>query len=162
MSNELNEPYNNTIIPRQNYNNAILNTRRKHARLKGDSGASSHFTREEDQHCLENVVNATGPMITMPDAGTLQANKHGTLPLPSILSSAATIATIVPGLKFYSMLSLGQLCGNGCNVLLNKQKMYAIKDKEVVIEGERNHRDGLREIFCTIKPQRKNECPNQK
>ena len=45
------------------------------------------------------------------------------------------------------MLSLGQLCDNGYNVLLNKQKMYAIKDKEVVIEGEWNQHDGLGDII---------------
>ena len=74
-------------------------------------------------------------MIIMPYAGTLQANKHGSLPLPSTLSPSETIATIVPGLKSSSILSLGKLCDDVCNVLLNKQNMYEIKDKEVVIEG---------------------------
>ena len=67
MSNELNEPYNTTIIPRQNSQNEILNTRRDHVRLKGDSGASSYFTREEYQHCLDKLVNAAGPMSTILD-----------------------------------------------------------------------------------------------
>ena len=52
MSNELNELYNTTIITRQNSQNAILNTKRNHVRLKGYSGASIYLTREEDQHCL--------------------------------------------------------------------------------------------------------------
>ena len=72
-------------------------------------------------------------MIIMPYAGTLQANKHGSLPLPSTLSPAATITIIVPDLKSSSLLSLGQLCDSGYNVLLNKQKMYSIKDKEAGI-----------------------------
>ena len=72
MYNELNEPYNATIVPRQNSQNEILNTRRDLVRLKGDGGASSHFMIEEYQHCLDNIVNATGPMITMPYTGTLQ------------------------------------------------------------------------------------------
>ena len=59
------------------------------------------------------------------------------------LLPAVTIATILPGLNIYYMLSLGQFCDDGCNVLLKKQKMHAIKDKEVVIEGEHNQRDGL-------------------
>ena len=85
--------------------------------------------REEDQPCLDNIVNAPVPMIIMIDEGTLQEIKHGSLPLPSTLSPAATTATIVPGLNSSSFLSLGHLCDNGCNILLKKQKMYAIKEK---------------------------------
>ena len=84
---------------------------------------------EEYQHCLDNIVNAPGPAIITPEAGTLQASKHGSLPLPTILSPVATIATIVPGLKSYYLLSLGQLCDDDCNDLLTKQNMYTIKEK---------------------------------
>ena len=82
-------------------------------------------------------------MIVMLDVGILQERKHGSLPLPSILSPAVTIATIVPGLKSSSLLSLGQLFDDSFNVLLNKQNSYSIKDKKVVIEGKQNQRDGL-------------------
>ena len=58
------------------------------------------------------------------------------------------------------MLSLGQLCENGYNVLLNKQKMFAIKDKEVVIEGERNQRDGLWDIIIISHPNNKTVVQN--
>ena len=114
---------------RKNNQNEILNIRKTIVRLKGDSGISRHFMREEYQHCLEKIVDATGPMIIIPDTVTLQASKHGSLPLPSILSLSETIAKIVQGLKSSSLLSLGQLCDNGCNVILNKQNIYAIKDK---------------------------------
>ena len=49
----------------------------------------------------------------MPDTGTLQANTQGYLLIPSILSPESTIATIIPGLKSYYLLSLGQLCNDG-------------------------------------------------
>ena len=75
---------------------------------------------KEDKQCLENNVNVPGPMITMPDSGTFQAKTHGFLPLPSILSSAATTATIITGLKISSPLSFGQLCDDGCNLMFNK------------------------------------------
>ena len=71
---------------------------------------------------MDNIVNATGPMIIMPYTGTLYASKHGSIPLPSILSPEANIDTIVPGLKSYYLLSLGQLCEGGCNVLINKKR----------------------------------------
>ena len=45
------------------------------------------------------------------------------------------------------MLSLGKLCDDSYNILLNKQKMYAKEDKEVVIEGEQHHRNGRWDII---------------
>ena len=82
---------------------------------------------------MNNIINAPGPMIIMLYTGTLQTSNHGSLPLPSILSPTETIDTIVPELHSSPLLSLGQLCENGCNVILNKQKKYAINKKEVVI-----------------------------
>ena len=67
-------------------------------------------------------MNAPVPMIIIPDAGTLQASKYGSLPLPSLLSPEATISTIVSGFKIYYFLSLGELSCGGCNVLLKEQK----------------------------------------
>ena len=105
---------------------------------------------------IGNIVNAPGPMVIILDAGILQANKHGSLPLPSILSIESTINTIVPVLKSSSLFSLGQVCDDVCNVALNKQKIYAIRDKELVIEGERNHRYGLWVIIIPAHPNDKN------
>ena len=68
-------------------------------------------------------------MIIIPEAVALHANNNGSLPLPITLSPAATTATIVPGLKSYYMLSIGQLCDDGFNLLLNKHNMYAMKEK---------------------------------
>ena len=69
---------------------------------------------QEDLHCSDNIIiNLTGNMISMPDAGTLQENKHDTLPPPSILSSAATIAQNLPGSKSSYSFSLGRLCDDG-------------------------------------------------
>ena len=43
------------------------------------------------------------------------------------------MAIIAPGLKSYSIFSIGKLCDDGFNVIINKQNMHVIKDKEVVI-----------------------------
>ena len=51
--------------------NEILNIISIIVRLKVDNGASSHFIIEKYQHCLDNIVNSIGPIIIMPEAGTL-------------------------------------------------------------------------------------------
>ena len=86
-------------------------------------------------------------MIFIPDAGTLHANKHGSLPLTSTLPPEATAAKIVSGLKSSYILSLGQLCDDCCNAIPNKKNRYSINDKEVVIKWEHNQRDDIWEII---------------
>ena len=113
---------------------------------KGDSGATSHYIREEDQSCLLNIQKHQGPTITLPDASTLTSTKLGTLPLPTTLSSKAKYANIVPGLKSASLISLSQLCDDGCDVLLNDKNLYAVKDKQLVLQGFRNKHDKLWDI----------------
>ena len=73
---------------------------------KGYIWESSHFMREEDQNCWEKRINSTGSMIIIPDAGTLHANKHSSVPLQITLSPTATITIIVPFLKSYYMFHL--------------------------------------------------------
>ena len=52
----------------------------------------------------------------------------------------------MPQLKSSSLLSLGQLCDDGCDVILNKGKLYAVKNKEVILQGFRNTTDSLWDI----------------
>ena len=60
------------LLSREKTQNEKLNIRRTIVRLKLDSRASIHFTRGEDQHCLDNIVNKTGHMISIPESFKLQ------------------------------------------------------------------------------------------
>ena len=53
---------------------------------------------------------------------------------------------ILPQLKSALLLSIVQLCDNDCNVVLNKNKLYAFKQSELILEGNRNNLDGLWDI----------------
>ena len=53
---------------------------------------------------------------------------------------------ILPGLKCASVISIGQLCDNGCNILLNKYKLTTVKIKRIILEGYRNYSNGLWDI----------------
>ena len=53
---------------------------------------------------------------------------------------------ILPGLKSASLISIGQLCDDDCDVYLNNKILLAVKDNEVIMEGKRNLNDGLWDI----------------
>ena len=111
---------------------------------KGDSGATSHYIRIEDSDkCLDNIKKYDGPSVMLPDAGTIKPTLQGQLLLSNKLSKQAQRATVLPALKSSSLISLGQLCDNDCTVILDKNKMLAIKKNEVILRGCRNYLDGL-------------------
>ena len=114
--------------------------------MKGDSAATSHYIRPEDKDCLSKIINYSGPSVTLPDADKIAPSHQGTLNIHSNLSHAATVGTVLPQLKSASLLSLGQLCDDGCDVLLHKNNLYALKDKEIILQGFRNKTDGLWDI----------------
>ena len=77
----------------------------------------------------------------------LRSTKKGTLPLPcSTLSTRSTTANILPGLKSASLIALGKFCDDGCNVILNGNACYVIKNNKVVLRGTRNRQDDLWDI----------------
>ena len=114
--------------------------------MKGDSGATSHYVRDQDKACLTNLTPYSGPSVLLPDADSIPPSQQGTLTLHHDLSRQAQVGTVLPQLRSSSLLSLGQLCDDGCDVVLNKRKLYAIKDKEVILQGFRNTTDGLWDI----------------
>ena len=113
---------------------------------KGDSGASDHYFREIDKDCLSKVQSFNGPTVTMPNNATLQATERGELEFSKSLSKKARTAVILPGLKSSSLISFGKLCDDDCDILLNRHKMYAVKNDEIVLEGDRNFGDKLWDI----------------
>ena len=98
---------------------------------KGDSAASHHYWREEDKQVLEKIEKHSGPSVLLPNNNTISVTSRGQLPLSEQLSSRARNAMILPGLKSASLISIGQLCDDGCNVLLNNKKLLAIKNNQL-------------------------------
>ena len=113
---------------------------------KGDSGATSHYWREQDKRCLQQIEHAPGPTVTLPNNTTITSTARGRLPLHNSLSTKATTTSILPNLQSSSLISLGQLCDDDCQVLLNKKSLYVVKNDDVVMEGFRNASDRLWDI----------------
>ena len=88
---------------------------------KGNSGATSHYWRDIDRKYLTDVNISPGPTVTLPNNEKISSTEQGRLPLHSNLSSTAITAAILPGLQSSSLISLGQLCDDDCDILLNKK-----------------------------------------
>ena len=87
-----------------------------------------------------------GPQVTLPNNCSIQATKQGHLPLDPSLFKKVTSALILPSLKSASLLSLGQLCDDDYEVLLDKKKLTAKNNNKKILHGYRNRSDGLWDI----------------
>ena len=115
----------------------------KNTTMIGDSGASKHCIKEDDDHILTSTrfIN-NGPQAILPDLTTIQSTKEGTLPIKS-LSSTATQSLVYPRLQNSSLLSIGQLCDDDCLAIFDKEHLHVIKDDQVILKGFRNDKDKL-------------------
>ena len=114
---------------------------------KGDSGSTSHYlTIDNTRACLNDIQPYRGPTVVLPDAETISSTLKGQLSLSTKLSKTAQAAWVLPALKSPSLISLGKLCDNNCIVILDKTKLIAIKEDEIILHGRRNYLDGLWDI----------------
>ena len=112
--------------------------------MKADSGASKTYLREKHSKYLNNSqVLYNGPKATLPDNSSIQASMQGNLPLHESL----TLSSLVyPALNNESLLSIGQLCDEGCIAVFDRKLLSIIKNKKLILQGYRNIRDGLWDI----------------
>ena len=87
---------------------------------KGDTGASHDYWMKNDKNILTNITKTYGTAVQLPNNQMIMANSQGELPLPSALSTKARTAMIVPKLTSSNLISIGQLCDDGCNIKISQ------------------------------------------
>ena len=112
---------------------------------KGDSGATQHYLSTKDSVHLSSIQPAAGTPVLLPNNTTVPITKTGFLPLSKNLSSSAQKANIVPQLHT-SLISLGQLANDNCTIVLTKDNLNVFKNYRCILQGHRNHSDGLWDI----------------
>ena len=116
---------------------------------KGDSGASRHYIRPQDAHILSEIKNFTSNPVTLPNNTTITPSHKGVFQISNKLSTDAQQATVLPHLKNSSLISIGQLCDDDCNVELTKKELIANKNETIILRGKQNRSDGLWDIRLT-------------
>eukprot|EP00804_Cyclotella_cryptica_P013525 CCRYP_017242-RA/>CCRYP_017242-RA protein AED:0.41 eAED:0.41 QI:0/0/0/1/0/0/5/0/589 len=106
-----------------------------------DSGATAHFLLPNV--LINNKHKADHPLsITLPDGEVIQSTHVGNLNLPG-LSESATLAHVVPGLAHSSLLSIKQLCDNGCHVIFTKNDCKVYRKAELMLVRKCHPATGL-------------------
>ena len=114
---------------------------------KCDSGASKHYFTVKDQRSLTNVQTiVNGPRVGLPDGSIVQGSQAGYMKLHSALTTQAQDTHIFPGIKSSSLISIGQLCDDGCTAVFNNKEIGIYKNNTMILRGKRNLTDGLWDI----------------
>ncbi len=112
---------------------------------KGDSGATQHYLLPMHEQLLHLISSNSGPSVLLPNNNVVKATTSGILPISDSLTSTAQTAHVIPALHT-SLLSLGQLAGDNCAILLNKHYLAVFKHFKCILTGTRNLTDGLWDI----------------
>ena len=114
----VNSPNLNKINVSQSFSSPISNSKTsdKVVIAKGDSAASDHYWRKKDKHCLTNIVPHITPPILLPNKDTVTGTEKGNVPMHPLISKSASTAKILPELKSASLISIGKLCDDNCQV----------------------------------------------
>ena len=84
-----------------------------------------------------------GPIVTLPNDKTIRATHTGHLRFATHLSPQAIKTSLFPNLH-NNLISIGQLCNDGCMVTFNKSKIAISKNSQTLFCGHRSTTgDGL-------------------
>ena len=125
--------------------------------MKADSGASKTYLKKEHEKYMHSTTDlSNGPTAILPDNSSIKAKAQGFLPLNATFNHEALV---FPGLKSESLLSIGQMCDEGCiSIFDDKTLKVYFNDNEIrqflsnkkqdnlVIKGFRNEQDGLYDV----------------
>ena len=95
--------------------------------MKADSGATITYLKSEHKKYLHNVEPLLhGPHAILPNNTSIQASASGNLQLHSKLKHSALI---FPELHSESLLSIGQVCDDGCIALFDDKVLKIYRNK---------------------------------
>jgi hypothetical protein len=103
--------------------------------------------------CTSNFLSATAPCnnkqevhvplsFNMPNGTTIQLSHTCDL-LLAVLPPQARKVHIIPGPLHNLLISVGQLCDNGCNTTFTQEQVTVSRDGKCVIYGSRDPRSSL-------------------
>jgi hypothetical protein len=103
--------------------------------------------------CTSKPAAHTPLNASMPN-GTFIQSSHTCDLLITDLPPQARKAHVFPGLLHNSLISVGQLCDNGCDVKFNKEMVYVMNNGKCIMLGSRDPQLGLWRVnLKNIKPE---------
>jgi len=145
----------NALIPNNNNQSQFV--------VKLDSEETQNYIKTTYKQLMRNITSLqNGPKAILPNQTTIQADSMVILPLHHFLSNEAQTAYSFPNLTNESLLSVGQLCDDDCEVLFDKKKVQILKNNKIILQVQRSPIDKLYDInleaYHTNNPSKNIHC----
>ena len=102
-----------------------------------DTAATGNYVTTECP-VIDMKETSHGVDVSLPDGSIMTSTHTALLKLPAILPIGARKADIFPGLKAGSLISVGQLCDNGCKALFETTQVKIYYNDQVIMTGKRS------------------------
>jgi hypothetical protein len=114
-----------------------------------DSGCSRHFFKT-DAPCEHKHITTTNMTVTIPNGDPMISTHEAICPIPTLSKEACT-THIFPDLQSANLISIGQLCDDGCTVTFTEDTMKAYnKQQQLIITAPRDPTTGMWNIPLPI------------
>lgn len=107
-----------------------------------DTGSSYILRRESDAHTLLNIRSNDSIIVSLRNGEIITSSKSGDLSLPHL--DATHTADIFPDDKLgTSLISISELCNNGCVTTFTTNNVHVTKDGNTVLHSAKHSADSL-------------------
>jgi hypothetical protein len=107
-----------------------------------DSGCTGHFLLVTAP-CLNKVVYQNPSTVRLPNSATIESSHTADLDIPEF-NAAVSKSHVFPGLAHHSLLSVGQLCGEGYILTFQRDTVTICNsDNAKLLTGPRDDTTGL-------------------
>ena len=97
-----------------------------------DCGASYNYVRDQDKYCVTHIELHRSPLLPLPDTKQIRSTEKSVLPLSPDLTLQAQSAHILPDLKSSTLISVGQLCDDECDLVFGTDSVRVLKDRQAM------------------------------
>ncbi|EEC46594.1 predicted protein [Phaeodactylum tricornutum CCAP 1055/1] len=118
-----------------------------HTSAIADTGCTGHYITINCPHTHRHPANPS-LSVRVPNGSVLRSSHVATLDLPGF-SPAACQAHIFPGLASHPLLSIGQLCDDGCTATFSATRLDIHRDATLLLSGARSPHTGLWHLDLT-------------
>ena len=118
-----------------------------------NTGETKNYTRVNTP-CSNNKQISNGSPVILPDSRMMQATHRELLNLNPLLTQADRTSNFFPHLQPGALISIGQLCDDGCIATFTNTHLSIVKDGLTVLKGNRSSTSGMWQINLTSNPTR--------
>ncbi|EEC45165.1 predicted protein [Phaeodactylum tricornutum CCAP 1055/1] len=118
-----------------------------HTSAIADTGCTGHYITVNCPHTHKRPASPS-LAVRVPNGAVLRSSHIATLALPGFSPSACQ-AHIFPGLTSHPLISIGQLCDDGCTATFSATRLEIHRDTTLLLSGTRAPTTGLWHLDLT-------------